>query len=70
MARNLLTVKGISTATKPKLRDGDGLWLHASKSGSRHFVFIYIRNGRRREMGLGAYGNGTAQVSLATARQG
>ncbi|AMM84142.1 integrase arm-type DNA-binding domain-containing protein [Martelella sp. AD-3] len=68
MARNLLTVKEIKNATKAKLRDGDGLWLHRAKSGNRHFVFIYIRNGRRREMGLGVYGAGTGQVSLADAR--
>jgi len=68
MARNLLTVAEIKAATKPKLRDGDGLWLHASKGGGKAWVFIYIRNGRRREMGLGAYGTGTGQVSLAAAR--
>lgn len=68
MARNLLTVNSIRNSTKPKLRDGDGLWLHASKSGNRHFVFIYIRFGRRREMGLGTFGSGTGQVSLAAAR--
>lgn len=68
MARNLLTVTEIKNSTKPKLRDGDGLWLHTSSAGNRNFVFIYVRHGRRREMGLGAYGTGTGQVSLATAR--
>ncbi|ABR60198.1 tyrosine-type recombinase/integrase [Sinorhizobium medicae] len=68
MARNLLTVTEIKNSPKPKLRDGDGLWLHTSSSGNRHFVFIYIRHGRRREMGLGTYGTGTGQVSLAAAR--
>ncbi|SMF53101.1 Integrase [Xaviernesmea oryzae] len=68
MARNLLTVAEIKAATKPKLRDGDGLWLHTSKSGSRSWVFIYVRHGRRREMGLGNYGTGTGQVSLSAAR--
>lgn len=69
MARNLLTVAEIKAASKPKLRDGDGLWLHTSKAGSRAWVFIYVRFGRRREMGLGPFGSGTGQVSLAAARQ-
>ncbi|RCS24515.1 site-specific integrase [Phyllobacterium salinisoli] len=69
MARNLLTVKEIDNSDKAKLRDGDGLWLHRSKTGTRSWVFIYVKNGRRREMGLGSYGSGTGQVSLATARR-
>ena len=69
MARNLLTVAEIKAAENPKLRDGDGLWLHTSKAGGRNWVFIYVRHGRRREMGLGPFGGGTGQVSLAVARQ-
>jgi len=65
MPSKLLTVKQIENSDKAKLRDGDGLWLHKSKTGSRSWVFIYIRHGRRREMGLGAYG----PVSLAAARK-
>ncbi|MHC5230436.1 tyrosine-type recombinase/integrase [Brucella sp. LJL56] len=66
MARNLLTVKEIDNSDKAKLRDGDGLWLHRAKTGSsRSWVFIYIKHGRRREMGLGAYG----PVTLAAARK-
>ena len=38
MARNLLTALEIKTSTKPKLRDGDGLWLHTGKSGSGRWV--------------------------------
>ncbi len=68
MARNLLTAVEIKNSDKPKLRDGDGLWLHTSKAGNRYWVFIYIRHGRRREMGLGSYGTGTGHVSLAGAR--
>nr|WP_314095158.1 integrase arm-type DNA-binding domain-containing protein [uncultured Shinella sp.] len=69
MARNLLTVAEIKAAAKLKLRDGDGLWLHTSKSGNRNWVFIFVRHGRRREMGLGPFGSGTGQVSLSAARQ-
>ena len=68
MAKNLLTVMEIKARKKPKLRDGDGLWLHESKTGSRSWVFIFVRHGRRREMGLGTYGSGTGTVSLAAAR--
>ncbi|WP_343228236.1 tyrosine-type recombinase/integrase [Rhizobium leucaenae] len=58
----------MKNSSKAKLRDGDGLWLHTSKSGGRYWVFIFVRSGRRREMGLGAFGSGTGQVSLAAAR--
>jgi integrase len=68
MARNLLTAVEIKNSDKPKLRDGDGLWLHTSKAGGRYWVFIYTRFGRRREMGLGAFGAGTGHVTLAAAR--
>ncbi len=68
MARNLLTAIEIKNSSKPKLRDGDGLWLHTSSAGNRYWVYIYIRRGRRREMGLGACGSGTGHVSLAAAR--
>jgi hypothetical protein len=64
MARNLLTALEIKTSEKTKLRDGDGLWLHTNKSGNRSWVFIYVRHGRRREMGFGRL----ADVSLAAAR--
>jgi integrase len=69
MARNKLTVTQVKGFAKPgKLGDGDGLYLHVSKSGGKSWAFVYIRDGRRREMGLGPYGAGTGQVSLADAR--
>lgn len=37
-------------------------------NGNKSFVFVFIRSGRRREMGLGPFGTGTGQVSLAAAR--
>jgi integrase len=49
--------------------DGDGLWLRVLPSGTRSWVFVYIRQGKRRELGLGSYGRGTAPVSLALARE-
>jgi hypothetical protein len=44
--------------------DGGGLYLNVSKSGSKSWVFIWARDHRKREMGLGAF----PTVSLAAAR--
>ena len=44
--------------------DGASLYLNISKSGSKSWVFMWTRNGVRREMGLGSY----PRVSLAAAR--
>jgi hypothetical protein len=49
--------------------DGDGLWVRVQKGGSRNWVFIYRRGAERVEIGLGRYGQGTAPVSLALARE-
>jgi integrase len=69
MARNKLTVTQVKAVSKPgKLGDGDGLYLHTAASGRKSWVFVFIRNGRRREMGLGPFGSGTGEVSLAAAR--
>ncbi|TIL39667.1 MAG: DUF4102 domain-containing protein, partial [Mesorhizobium sp.] len=44
--------------------DGGGLYLWVSPSGSKSWLFMWARDGKRREMGLGAY----PTVSLAKAR--
>lgn len=44
--------------------DGNGLYLNIAKGGSKSWVFIWMKDGRRREMGLGGY----PAVSLADAR--
>lgn len=44
--------------------DGGGLYLWISPSGSKSWLFMWARDGKRREMGLGAY----PTVSLAKAR--
>ncbi|TCQ25054.1 tyrosine-type recombinase/integrase [Rhizobium sp. PP-CC-3G-465] len=49
--------------------DGDGLYLRVRAGGSKQWFFIYKRNGKRTELGLGGYGQGTAPVSLALARE-
>src|SRR3546814_1300675 len=44
--------------------DGGGLSLLIARDGSKRWVYIWDRNGKRREMGLGA----AADISLAKAR--
>ena len=69
MARNRLSESRI-----PKLKtgihaDGDGLYVRVQTTGSRNWIFIFKRGGKRTELGLGGYGRGTAPVSLALARE-
>lgn len=69
MARNLLTAAAIKAADKPKLRDGDGLWLHKAASGAWYWTFIYTRHLKRRELGLGRYGTLPGEVGITLARK-
>lgn len=69
MARNLLTAAAIKAADKPKLRDGDGLWLHQAASGAWYWTFIYPRAHKRRELGLGRYGALPGEVGITLARK-
>ncbi|MEO3385105.1 integrase arm-type DNA-binding domain-containing protein [Mesorhizobium sp. CAU 1741] len=45
--------------------DGGGLYLNVSASGTKSWVYLFMKNRVRREMGLGAY----PAVSLAAARE-
>lgn len=45
--------------------DGRGLYLIVRKSGSKSWSYVWIKKGKRREMGLGGYPN----VTLAQARK-
>jgi integrase len=47
--------------------DGGGLYLQISPSGARSWVFRFMLNGKRRDMGLGRAGD--RDVTLAKARQ-
>ncbi|NOV21651.1 site-specific integrase [Ensifer adhaerens] len=70
MARNKLSETKIKTLDKPGMHsDGDGLYIRVQKSGSKNWVFVWRRGGDRNELGLGGYGQGTAPVSLALARE-
>lgn len=64
-ALNRLSVKGISAAKPGKYADGGGLWLIKRQDGGAQWVMRVTINGRRREMGLGAY----PAVGLADARK-
>ncbi|TPK71598.1 DUF4102 domain-containing protein [Mesorhizobium sp. B2-4-18] len=70
MARHKLTDTSLKRLVDPGIySDGDGLFLRVRKGGSRQWFFIYKRGGKRAELGLGGYGQGTAPVSLALARE-
>ena len=45
------------------------MWLYVKPTGTRSWVFIYIRQGVRKEMGLGPYGNESGKISLREARE-
>jgi len=70
MARNKLSETKIKALTKPGIySDGDGLFLRVRAGGSKQWFFIFRRGSARKEIGLGGYGQGTAPVSLALARE-
>ncbi len=70
MARNRLTETKIRKLSEAGVySDGDGLYLRVRAGGSKQFVFIFKRSGKRTEIGLGGYGQGTAPVSLDLARE-
>jgi integrase len=58
-----LTVKGIKV--KGRYADGGGLYLQVGPTGNKAWLFRFSRDGKARQMGLGA----VATVSLADARQ-
>lgn len=65
-AYRLSATKITKGALEPGLiADGNGLYLRVSKALTRSWVFLYVRNGKRTELGLGAF----PAVSLADARE-
>jgi integrase len=66
MALNRLSARTVETKTKRgRYADGGGLFLQVSKWGTKAWIFRYERNGRERNMGLGA----THTLALADARE-
>ena len=63
---NRLNALAVARQTKPgRYGDGGGLYLQVGPSGSRCWVFRFMRDGRAREMGLGP----VHTVPLALARE-
>ena len=60
-----LTARKVETAGPGRHTDGRGLMLYVKPSGARTWVLRYQINGRRRDLGLGAW----PDVSLAAARE-
>lgn len=56
----------VKAATDPgRYSDGGGLYLNITKGGSKSWAYMWTREGRRREMGLGPF----LEVGLADARK-
>jgi integrase len=65
---NRLSARAAETLSKPgRHADGGGLYLSISGEGRRRWVFLYARNGKQREAGLGSAGKGG--VTLKKARE-
>lgn len=61
-----LTAVDVKAKTEPgRYADGDGLYLNIAAGKSKSWVFLWMKNGKRREMGLGSY----PTISLVAARQ-
>jgi integrase len=60
---NALKVRDLNTPGRHA--DGDGLYLQIDKDGSRYWIFMWKRGGKRRVMGLGS----ERKVSLSAARK-
>ena len=68
MARllNRLSPRGVAAEKRTgRHADGGGLYLSISGNGGKRWVFLFRRNGRSREMGLGSF----SSVPLARARE-
>lgn len=69
MVTNRLTDTKVKGIKKPGIYgDGAGLYLRMHPAGSKSWFFIYVRDGKRRELGLGGVA-GTAPISLTQARR-
>ena len=66
---NKLTPLKVARLKQPgRYGDGHGLWLQVSEQGSKAWLFRYMRDGRARQMGLGALHTVSLQEARARAR--
>lgn len=65
---NQLTVKEVKNARPGRHGDGGGLYLEVKPTGRAYWIFRFMLDGKRRDMGLGA-AKGPGAVSLAEARE-
>lgn len=65
---NRLKSKQVEALRQGRHADGGGLYLDKDQQGRSRWVFMWARNGKRREMGLGSAGKDG--VSLGAAREG
>lgn len=56
MAKEKLSARTVETLkTAGRYSDGGGLYLHVKATGSKSWAYIWIRDGKRREIGLGSF---------------
>ena len=44
-----------SSISEGRYSDGGGLYLNVKVTGTKSWIFLYVRNGRRQALGLGSY---------------
>ncbi|QIB34322.1 tyrosine-type recombinase/integrase [Ancylobacter pratisalsi] len=65
-ATKKLSARAVASITDPgRHSDGDGLYLQVTSTGAKSWLFMFKRDGRRSEVGLGS----VRDVTLADARQ-
>jgi integrase len=63
---NRLSARAVATATRPgRHADGGCLYLKVDKSGAKRWTFMYMRDGKQREAGLGPVNS----INLGKARE-
>lgn len=61
-----LSARKVQSLSKPgRHSDGGGLYLNVKNTGGKSWCYMWVRNGRRREMGLGGFPG----VTLSMARE-
>lgn len=67
---NKLTALGVQRAkTTGYFSDGGNLYLRVSEYGTKSWLFVFTRNGKTREMGLGPYPDVTLEEARQKARE-